>query len=211
MEYVVKPKLTAIVIVVILAGSSQLASAQRGEVSLNYSLIDYNPAKSLAGSRDLHGGGGSIGLNLGEYFTLKGEFEGYTSTTLTFHVPSTPNSAPGTFSTQANMFTYLFGLQLNISKPRSRWFGETLFGAAYTNAYANLFKAAGVSGLSVANNGFAMAIGGGLDIPVSKRIALRPAQLDYFLTRYEWKPLGINNQSNFRYQAGVVFAFGKYY
>jgi len=32
--------------------------------------------------------------------------------------------------------------------------------------------------------------------------------VDYFLTRYEWKPIGINNQSNFRYQAGVVFAFG---
>ena len=211
MELVVKPKLFAIVIVVFLAGSSRLASAQKGEVSVNYSLIVYNPAKSLAGSRDLHGGGGSIGLNVGEYFTLKGEFEGYTSTTLTFHVPSTPNSAPGTFNTQGNMFTYLFGPQLNVSKHRSRWFGETLFGAAYTNAYANLFKAAGVTGLSATNNGFAMAIGGGLDIPVSKRIALRPAQLDYFLTRYEWKPLGINNQSNFRYQAGVVFAFGKYY
>ena len=78
---------------------------------------------------------------------------------------------------------------------------------AHTNAYANFFEADGLTSLQPSNNGFAMAIGGGLDFPVADYVALRPAQLDYFLTRYEWKQIGINNQSNFRYQAGAVFIF----
>lgn len=191
-----------------LTTSSQAAYAQSREASLNYSFVVYNPAKSLADSRELNGGGGSLGLNLGEYLTLKGEFEGYGSTTFSFHLPQTPNSDGGTFETKGDMFTYLFGPQLNIPMDKKQLFGEALFGGAYTNAYANLFRAAGVTGLSASNNGFAMVFGGGFDFAISRHLGLRPAQFDYLLTRYEWKPLGINNQSNLRYQAGIVFVFG---
>lgn len=203
--------LKALVMFVLLSLTclSHVAYAQKAEATLNYSLIVYNPAKSLAGDRDLNGGGGSYGYNLGEYLTLKGEFEGYTTTTLTYHVTATAGGIPesGTFTSQGNMFTYLFGPQVNAYPKRTRLFGEALFGGASTNAYANFFKAAHVSGLSASNNGFAMAFGGGLDIPFSKHMAIRAVQFDYFMTRYEWKALGINNQSNFRYQAGVLYAF----
>jgi hypothetical protein len=189
---------------------SPQAQAQRCEAAVNYSLIVYNPAKSLTGDRNLNGGGGSFAWNLGEYLALKAELQGYATTTLTYHVPAIPGVVPrpGTFSTQANMFTYLFGPQFSIATGRTRIFGEALFGGAYTNAYADLFKAAGITSLSAENNGFAMAFGGGVDVRIGKRTALRPMQFDYLMTRYEWKPIGINNQSNFRYQAGVVFAFG---
>jgi len=191
-----------------LAGVSQPAQAQNKELTLNYSYVVYNPAKSIAGNRNLNGGGGSAGFNIGDYLTLKAEFEAYRTTTLTFHLPATANSPSGTFETKGDMFTYLFGPQINIPASKKRFFLEGLFGGADTNAYANLFKAAGVTGLKATNNGFAMAMGGGLDFVVAKHIAIRPVQFDYFLTRYEWKSIGINNQSNFRYQAGVVFAFG---
>ncbi len=190
--------------------TSTASQAQRYETAVNYSLVVYNPAKSLTGDRNLNGGGGSFTRTFGDYFALKAELQGYATTTLTYHVTAIPGVVPrtGTFSTQANMFTYLFGPQFNIANNRVRLFGEALFGGAYTNAYADLFKAAGVTGLSADNNGFAMAFGGGVDVKVGRHTALRPAQFDYLLTRYEWKPIGINNQSNFRYQAGVVFAFG---
>jgi hypothetical protein len=106
------------------------------------------------------------------------------------------------------MFTYLFGPQFNFGRDGKRIFGEALFGGASTNTYASLFKSANITGLSAGTNGFAMAFGGGLDIAIADHVALRPIQFDYFMTRYEWKPLGINNQSNFRYQAGLVFVFG---
>jgi hypothetical protein len=192
---------------------SPLAKAQRYEAAVNFSTMVYNPAKSLTGDRNLNGGGGSFSRNFGHYLALKAELQGYATTTLTYHLTAIPGVVPrtGTFSTQANMFTYLFGPQVNIAINRSRIFGETLFGAAYTNAYADLFKAGGITGLSADNNGFAMAFGGGIDVKVAKHIAVRPIQFDYLMTRYEWKPIGINNQSNFRYQAGVVFGFGRIY
>jgi hypothetical protein len=187
-----------------------LAQAQRMEIAGDYSLVVYNPAKNLVGSRNLNGGGGSFTYNFSNFIGFKADFQGYGTQNLTFHVVATPPYIPRTasFTTQANLFSYLFGPQFNIPTRRVRIFGETLFGAAHTNGYANLFNAAGVTGLSASNNGFAMAFGGGFDIPVHNHIAIRPAQFDYLLTRYEWAPIGINNQSNFRYSAGVVFGFG---
>jgi hypothetical protein len=193
---------------VVFTNFSQIARGQKAEASINYSFMIYNPAKNLAGSRNLNGGGGSIGKNFGEYLTLKGEFEAYTTSTLTFHYATTPGATPTNFTTQANLFTYLFGPQLNWTSHRRRIFGEALFGGAHTKGYADFFKAAGITSVSASIDGFAMAIGGGFDIPLNRHLAIQPAQLDYLMTRYEWKQIGINNQSNFRYQAGVLFAFG---
>jgi hypothetical protein len=202
----VKTSISTLLLSTVLSCAAPFAHAQTYEATVNHSLMVYNPAKSLAGDRDLNGGGGSFTRNLGDYFALKAELQGYATTTLTYHVTATPGVVPrtGTFSTQAYMFTYLFGPQFNFAASRARIFGETLFGGAYTNAYAELFKAAGITSLSADNNGFAMAF----DVKIGGHTALRPAQFDYLLTRYEWKPIGINDQSNFRYQAGVVFAFG---
>jgi hypothetical protein len=204
----VKHKLPAFFTVILFAALPLIASAQKGEASANYSYVLYNPAKSLAGSRNLNGGGGSLGFNIGDYLTLKAEFEGYTATTVTYHLQATPYSAAGSFTSDADMFTYMFGPQFSTYRPRVRYFGEALFGGANTNAYANIFKSANVKNLSAKNNGFAMAFGGGIDLRVAKHLALRLAQFDYFMTRYEWKPIGINNQSNFRYQAGIVVPLG---
>lgn len=199
-------------LLIILNAFSLFASAQRGEASINYSLIDYNPAKSIANNRIFNGGGGSVGINFSHFLTLKGEFQGYATSTFTWTIPSAliPGQLGTTtsFSTQANMFTYLFGPQVNIPiHQHVRVFGEALFGGAHTNGYANLSTATGIVTREPSNNGFAMAIGGGFDIKVRPHIAIRPGQFDYFLTRYQWPVLGINNQSNFRYQAGLVFPF----
>ena len=58
-------------------------------------------------------------------------------------------------------------------------------------------------------NAFAMAAGGGLDIRLNKYVSLRPAGLDYFLTRMQ-NPASMqdNNQNHFRYSAGINFTFG---
>ena len=214
-----------VLVVVSYAVLSCSAFAQNSlEVGPNYSFVIYHPAKSLADSRTLNAGGGYVGYNFGDYFTFKAEFEHYNSTKLTFHLTDTSDPAtpkPVTVSTQGNMFTYMFGPQVNIPMHKKRFFGEALFGGANTNAYADLFKSYLITSHSAANNGFAMAIGGGLDFVLSKHFGVRPIQLDYFMTRYAWKytvppdstdpsktTKAINNQSNFRYQGGVIFNFG---
>ena len=62
---------------------------------------------------------------------------------------------------------------------------------------------------------FAMAIGGGLDIKLSRHVTLRPIQADYYLTRFRTpdflSPTGTTsnkNQNDFRYAAGIAFSFG---
>jgi hypothetical protein len=57
--------------------------------------------------------------------------------------------------------------------------------------------------------GFAMLIGGGLDIKVGKHIALRPVEASYYLTRLPSFVTGDDtNKNHFRYSAGVNFLFG---
>jgi opacity protein-like surface antigen len=63
--------------------------------------------------------------------------------------------------------------------------------------------------LQAERNGFAMLIGGGIDIKVSKHIALRPIGADYYMTRLPRFVTGNDtNKDHFRYSAGVNFLFG---
>ena len=52
------------------------------------------------------------------------------------------------------------------------------------------------------------AAGGGVDIKLSKHMAFRPIEFDYYLTRFSNPELGNNNQNNWRYSGGVNFLFG---
>jgi hypothetical protein len=63
--------------------------------------------------------------------------------------------------------------------------------------------------LRAERTGFAMLVGGGLDIKVSKHIALRPIGADYYLARLPSFVTGNDtNRNHFRYSAGVNFLFG---
>jgi hypothetical protein len=62
---------------------------------------------------------------------------------------------------------------------------------------------------------FAMAAGGGLDIKLNRHVAIRPVQIDYYLTRFEapsiLNPGGVTsnrNQHNIRAAAGLMFNIG---
>ena len=51
-----------------------------------------------------------------------------------------------------------------------------------------------------------MTAGGGLDISLTRRIALRALEADYYLTRFD---NGVNDhQNNLRIAAGVIVRFG---
>jgi opacity protein-like surface antigen len=80
-------------------------------------------------------------------------------------------------------------------------FGQVLFGG--THASGSL--APGSSGIAGSSNAFAMTAGGGLDVGLTRHFAIRPVELDYYLTRFN---NGVNHhQNNFRFSAGVVVRF----
>lgn len=70
------------------------------------------------------------------------------------------------------------------------------------------FGGAHVGGGGASESGFAMTIGGGVDVKASPRVAIRLGQFDYVLTRFDGPVSGNKtSQHNFRYAAGVVFRF----
>jgi hypothetical protein len=190
------------------------------EVYGEYSFLRFNPSLTGLSNRDFNGGGAGVTWFFSRYFGVKGEFIGYASDTwkVTFQTPlvvtphNTATTIPaGTFSSSANMFTYQFGPVVRIPFHRVTVFGEVLFGGAHTDGYGNLERSIDLGGgtLPVAGtqSPFAMAAGGGVDLKVSKRVAIRLAEVDYFLTRYTNPITSTNNQNNLRYLAGIVFCF----
>ena len=203
-------------VVVLLLGLA--ASAQefpRWEVGVDYSYARFNPNAAYTQAKSLNGGGGSLDININEYLGIKMDLQGYGSNTLTFNI--TPNSrfpsgATGTVS--GNLFTYLFGPQIKIRAHGFHPFAHLLLGGAHSNVYGNGFAkicqpvvgACAFKG-APSGNAFALAFGGGLDIPVGHIVEFRPAEIDYLLTDFT-NQFANSNQNNFRYSAGVVFNFG---
>jgi len=185
------------------------------EVPLGYSFMRFNPENShIVSGFSLNGGGGGVIVNVNHFFGIEAEFNGYGSLSKTFNFPATANSpcpAGCTVTADGNLFTYNVGPVLKHRSQHFEPFVETLFGGAHSNTYQNLLKACQASCTTTnnpSNNAFDFIIGGGLDVPVTKSIAVRPAQFDFVLTRFGNSfTKGNNNQSNFRYQAGVVFRF----
>jgi hypothetical protein len=196
--------------------TSVFAQHERWDISADYTYFHFNPTVTGLQSRSFNGGGGAIQVNWG-ILGFKADLQGFGSTTVTYTNTGpvvTPHGTipAGSFSSQANQFTWLFGPVLRIPMGRVVVFGETLFGGSNTNLYSNLEKSIDAGGGSIINSGtqhpFTMAVGGGLDVHVSKVVALRLGEFDYMLTRYTNPLTNTNNQNNFRYVGGVVFTFG---
>jgi len=64
--------------------------------------------------------------------------------------------------------------------------------------------------VSASQTAFAMAVGGGLDWKLGKRISFRPIAVDYVLTRFPSLLTGdSHNQNSIRASAGFLFTFGE--
>jgi hypothetical protein len=61
----------------------------------------------------------------------------------------------------------------------------------------------GEAGVGDASYGFAARVGGGIDVPVSSRFAIRAIQIDYFPTTFA--NATNDHQNNLMISAGIVF------
>jgi len=196
---------------------SVFAQAPRFELYGNYSYMQFNPTVTGLQSRALNGGGGGFQFNMGRYFGLKGDFQGYGSTQWTTTVTA-PIGTPkgiipvGTYKSNANMFTYMFGPVVKVPMKRIVPFGEVLFGGSNSNGYASLTDAIVAGGGTIdrgsTQHPFTMAFGGGIDVVATKHLSFRLGEFDYVLTRYTNPITDTNNQNNFRYLGGIVLTFG---
>ena len=166
----------------------------RFEVAGMFSYINFCPC-SFHNFNQL-GATGSFTYNANHWLGLVGEIGGYRfDRDVTLLDPSTNTQVPATLS--GNMQTYLFG-------PRLNWrhfdhfvpFGEVLFGAAHGSPQ--------VTG-DTTQSSFAMAVGGGVDVVLTRYLTWRFVQADYLLTNFSGSLLSPNGrQNNFRIGSGVV-------
>jgi opacity protein-like surface antigen len=84
-----------------------------------------------------------------------------------------------------------------MTTPHFTPYAHALFGADHTWQF--LF-----AGLAETHTAFAMALGGGVDIPLSSHFVVRAAQADYLYSNH-----GDFGQNNLRVSTGVVFRFGE--
>jgi hypothetical protein len=94
--------------------------------------------------------------------------------------------------------TYLFGPQLRFPGPISP-FAHFLVGGAHESTSSAVGP---ITTSSPTQNGFATALGGGLDLKLLPLLSVRPIQIDYLLTHFNSK-----TQNQFRYSAGIVVRF----
>ena len=163
----------------LIAASSMACMAQETpavEVSAGYSYFRIG----ATGGTNQNGASGSLACNFNQWVGAVADFGFY-------------HSSPSGVS--LNTTTYMFGPRFSYRSPaRVTPFAQVLFGGGHASA-----SAFGVTGTS---NPFAYSFGGGVDVPVTSSIALRP-QVDYVGLRAN------GSTSNCaRISAAVVFHFG---
>src|SRR6202165_3079743 len=150
-------------------------------------------------------------FNVNHYLGITADVSGASLTPFSFSVLG---FSAGTYQ---HLNNYLFGPTVTASVGRSSVFAHALFGEARSSlgAGVGIPIIGGIStGITKANS-FAMAFGGGIDIGMSRHLAIRAVQVDYLRTQFNapdaWttglsSSLG-NRQNSFRYSTGIVFRF----
>jgi outer membrane protein OmpA-like peptidoglycan-associated protein len=182
----------------------------RIEWFLGYSFWRAMPTSPSNRMGYLHGGSTSVALNFNRYLGIIADFGGYDNSRVTLF---TPNSSR-TVASNGDAFTYMIGPRLSFRKyEKVTPFVQVLFGGAR----ASSVSISGCSGSASctplpSENVFATMMGTGLDIKLSRHVALRLIQGDFLLTHFgnatsttgpvpTW-------EKNVRLSSGIVFLFG---
>jgi len=164
------------------------------------------------GGNGANGWNGQATFNLNRFFGITADVAGNYRNIASF------SPVPG-FSTSANqhLYTYLFGPTVTGTFGNSAVFAHALFGAARSSSSAgiSLPLVGGISSGVSSATAFAMAFGGGVDLGISRHVAIRVAQIDYVRTQFsslDALSTGLSTsrgggQNSFRYSGGVVFRF----
>src|ERR1700732_1276616 len=185
--------------IVIVAGlvflGASAAVAQEGfsgDAAATYQWVHTNAGPGQCGCFGLNGGGVSGSWDLRGPLSVGADISsGFT------------NSA-GPAGTSLTLTSFMAGARYQLPRLPRTWahgahrvqpFAQLLVGAAHAGG--------GVAGIGDASYGFASRVGGGLDVPVSRRFSVRVIQVDYYLTRIA---NAVNDhQNNFLVGAGIVF------
>ena len=167
------------------------------EIFGGYSYLNFDLAVDplfVLDRQNGHGVGFSVAGNFTRHFGVVGDFS--------FNARDVKLTFPGGFTdrAEARRLYYLIGPQFSARGPRLTGFGHLLVGAV---------RSRDEIAVNTKRTGFVLGAGGGLDVNVNKRVAIRAFQLDYLPSRirgdFDLKTVWLQN---FRAQAGVVIKLG---
>ena len=143
-------------------------------------------------------------VNLNRWFGVKAQIAGQYGNVVSIKFNSTLPIPPLSFPNQ-HIYDFLFGPVISHRGDKYTAFVHGLFGAQHVGFTGNVaVPAGGFSFAGPSETDFAFALGGGLDVKVSKHFAVRAGQFDYEFVNSS----GGGHQNDFRFSAGVVFGFG---
>lgn len=178
--------MAALVLLIPMAGMAQ-PDYPKAEIFAGYSFFRENPENF-----NLNGWNLSVTGNLAPWFGIEGDFSGHYGRPTDFGVPIE--------GVNIDSHTFMGGPKLSFRGRNATGFTHFLIG--FCRAGTNDF------GLSTSNFALATVLGGGIDININRRIAVRPFQADYLMTRFDPYEIG-DRQNNFRFSAGIVFKLGE--
>jgi hypothetical protein len=148
----------------------------------------------------MHGGAVELGAEFYRGLGIAARVEGG-------HVAGTANAVP------LSLVTTIFGLRYTVASHSGRYviFGDAL--AGQSNGFHSLFsKGSGAvdsptAGTTTSSNALAVETGGGLDLRLSRHLALRAIDARYLRTDFSNSITNIQN--NLSLGAGIVFRLGR--
>jgi len=189
------------------SGGARLAGSENGTRATIFGGYSY----LRNDSNGFNGWEGQGTFNFNRYLGVTADINGASLTPFSF-------SALG-FSAGAyqHLNNYLFGPTVTADLGRSAVFAHALFGEARSSlgAGVGIPIIGGISTGLTSASAFAMAFGGGIDIGLTRHLAIRAVQVDYLRTQFSAtdalttglsSSLG-NRQNSFRYSTGIVFRF----
>jgi hypothetical protein len=159
------------------------------EIFGGYSYLRTNPD-----GFNLNGWNASVTGNITDWFGIEGDFSGQYG-----HPKDEFGSIP---EFKIDHHTFMVGPKLSYRTGSITPFAHLLIGAARAGT-----REAGYG--STSDWALATVIGAGVDIDISKMVAIRVAQADWLMTRYDTDSYYRNErQNNFRFSAGIVLKLG---
>ncbi|MFY9744604.1 MAG: outer membrane beta-barrel protein [Candidatus Sulfotelmatobacter sp.] len=178
-----------------LGQATPTSFAQRGDVALTYDWVRTNAEPGDCGCFGLNGGGISASADFWSRWAVVAEITAE-------HTGSAPVA-----DNSLTLSSYQAGIRYRIAEPWMKGphalqpFAQALLGGTHSSG--------GVAGAADESTSFAFRIGGGIDLPVSARFAVRIVQADYYLTVAR---NGVNDrQNNLLLAAGIVYRWSRHH
>ena len=164
----------------------------KAEVSVGYSYVHSNIINPGGCCFGMHGGSGSVAYNFNDWFGLAADFGAY-------HASNVKNSG-----LDLTVVTFLFGPRISYRKQGPFTpYAQVLLGGGHAGGSLYQPPPLAISGPHYA---LAMSLGGGLDLKVHPRVAIRLFQAEWLYTKFN---NGVNDRQNsMRVTTGLVFRFG---